>query len=161
MENKNWHVQNWHLLGWIETVVKTGAIIIGIYAFLQAIKSDIFLSWSELPKIQLIILILLSLGILLAIYDRYQKKDIVSMIFVLFNNWGHWGLVYAIFKGVNLIYLFYFALFMLIGDLVKIVFLKKYNYSERDLAPKKFIYLTSIYIIGYLLIITFNFSSII
>ncbi len=153
MDKQGWHLKNWHFLGWLETVIKTAAIIIGIYVFFLGVKEPNFLPIDNVPFIQLIILIILSLGLVAAIYNRYQNKDIVSMVFVLFNNWGHWGLIYGIFKGVEARFLYSFAMIMLAGDLIKIIFLRKYNYSEGELAPKKFIYLTSVYIIGYILII--------
>jgi len=75
------------------------------------------------------------------------------MVFVIFNNWGHWGLIYGLFKGVNIKFLYSFVLLMLAGDLVKMIFLRRYNYSEGEISPNKFIYLTSVYIIGYALIV--------
>ncbi|MFO7815316.1 MAG: hypothetical protein R6V14_06245 [Halanaerobiales bacterium] len=153
MNNNNWHIENWHLLGWIETVIKALAIFIGIYVFFLGIKQPEFLNMSSLPTIQLVILIILSAGLLLAIINRYQKKDIISMVFILFNNWGHWGLVYAIFKGVNIKFMYSFVLLMLVGDLVKLVFIKRHNYSEGDIATRYFTILTWIYVVGYLFII--------
>jgi len=153
MENKTWHIENWHLLGWLETIIKSLAILIGIYAFFLGIKQPKVLNIDSLPYIQLVIFLILSIGLLVAIVNRYQKKDIISMIFILINNWGHWGLLYAMIKGVNIKFLYSFVLLMLAGDIVKIVFLKKHNYSEGDIAPKYFNYLTYIYVGGYLLII--------
>ncbi len=153
MVNKNWHFENWHLLGWIETVIKILAIFIGIYSFFLGIKQPEFLNINNLPFIPLVIFLILSLGLLLAIFNRYQKKDIISMVFILFNNWGHWGLLYAIYKGINVKFLYSFVLLMLAGDLVKLVFIKKHNYSERDIPTKYINYLTWIYVGGYLFII--------
>jgi|AntDeeMinimDraft_5_1070356.scaffolds.fasta_scaffold07599_2 hypothetical protein len=153
MKNKNWHIENWQLLGWVETFIKSLAILIGIYAFFLGIKQPEFLDINSLPYIQLVIFLILSIGLLVGIVNRYQKKDIISMVFILFNNLGHWGLLYAIFKGVNIKFLYSFVLLMLAGDLVKLVFLKKYNYSESNISPKYFNYLTWIYVGGYFLII--------
>lgn len=159
MKNENWHLENWHLLGWIETIIKSLAIIIGIYVFFLGIKQPNFLNINNLPLIQLVIFLILSLGLLFAIINRYQKKDIISMVFILFNNWAHWGLLYAIFKGVNIKFLYSFVLLMLAGDIVKLVFLKKYNYSEGDVSPRYFNYLTWIYVGGYLFIILLALSA--
>lgn len=153
MTDENWHFENWHLLGWIETIIKSLAIFIGIYAFFLGSKQPGFLSINSLPGIQLVILLILSVGLLLAIINRYQKKDIISMVFILFNNWGHWGLLYAIYKGINIKFLYSFVLLMLVGDLVKLVFIKKHSYSEGDISQKYFNYLTWIYVGGYLFII--------
>lgn len=159
MNNKNWHIENWHLLGWIETIIKSLAILIGIYAFFLGIKKSGFLNINSLPSIQVVIFLILSVGLLLAIINRYQKKDIISMVFIIFNNWAHWGLLYAIFKGINIKFLYSFVLLMLAGDIVKIVFLKKYNYSEGDISSKYFNYLTWIYVGGYLFIILFGLPT--
>ena len=75
------------------------------------------------------------------------------MIFVLFNNSGHWGMFLSLLKNSGWSLLPYFAFFMLLGDLTKIFFLKQTNYTERNLSPNLFIYGTLIFVIGYGLII--------
>lgn len=161
MEENNWHIKKWHLLGWLETLIKSLAIIIGIYVLFIGFTKPAFLRLNQLPLIELIILTILSLGLLAAIYNRYQLKDIISMVFVIFNNLGHWGLIYGILKGANIKFLYSFVLIMLAGDIVKIVFLKRHNYSEGDMAPQKFIYLTSVYALGYLVIFLFGLPTLI
>ena len=76
------------------------------------------------------------------------------MAFVLLNNLGHWGMVIALAAKPGPGWMLpAFAALMLLGDLVKLVFLKAHNFTVRD-TPKVALYgLTSIYVAGYLLIL--------
>jgi hypothetical protein len=38
----------------------------------------------------------LSLGLLVAIYDRILEREIIAMVFVILNNLGHWGITAAL-----------------------------------------------------------------
>ena len=68
-----------------------------------------------------------------------------------FNNLAHWGIVIAIANMANLtINLILFYSLMLIGDLVKIIFLKTSGFKV-DGVPQYALYgLTGVFIVGYL-----------
>jgi hypothetical protein len=148
-ELNGWYIHNWTLLGWVETVVKSIAIIIGISAFYLSRYSQVWIIPSGSRLIQLIILGILSLGIFLAIFNRWQNKEILSMIFVFFNNAGHWGMFFALIRDKSWFLLPYFALLMMLGDLVKVLFLKQTSYTERNISPGFFVYATLVFITGY------------
>jgi len=151
-EFTGWHIHNWTFLGWIETIIKSIAIIIGILAFYLSLDSQEWIIPSDIRLIQLVILGLLSLGIFFAIFNRWQNKEIISIIFVFFNNFGHWGMFLALLRGAGWFYLPFFALLMMLGDLVKILFLKQTGYTERNISPILFIYATLVFVVGYGLI---------
>lgn len=98
----------------------------------------------------MIIQIILSVGLLIAIFDRFKEKELNAMIFILINNLAHWGILYSLFTQINFhFHLLMFFVFMLAGDLVKILFLKTSTFTVRDL-PKSVLYgLTILYITGY------------
>ena len=154
---KRWHVASWPPLAWLETVIKLAAITIGIIALVQALSGGAFDPPGGLQLAQLIILAVLSLGLLFAIFDRLVEREIVAMVFVLLNNLGHWGMVVALsFAPGPGRLLLAFAGLMLLGDLVKLVFLKVHDFSVRD-TPKAMLYgLTSAYVVGYALIVLFE-----
>jgi hypothetical protein len=82
------------------------------------------------------------------------------MVFVVLNNLGHWGMVIALATdpGPGAL-LPAFAALMLAGDLVKLVFLKVHDFSVRG-TPHAVLYgLTSVYIVGYLIILLLQFVS--
>jgi hypothetical protein len=138
----------------LETLIKLAALVLGVIALVQALSGGVFALPGGLRLVQLVILALLSLGLVGAIFDRLALREIVAMIFVILNNLGHWGMVLALASepgpgGLVLA----FAGLMLLGDLVKLVFLKVHDFSVRDL-PKVVLYgLTSVYIVGYLVIL--------
>lgn len=97
-----------------------------------------------------IILFILSLGLIAAIFDRLQRREITSMIFVIFNNLGHWSMLAALFffpfPGT---YILGFSGLMLTGDLIKLLEIYKGDLQFPDI-PQAAIYgLTSLYASGY------------
>ena len=149
-----WHIASWPPLAWLETVIKAIALIIGISALIAALAGGAWALPGGLRLAQMIVLGILSLGLAAAIADRLRGREIVAMIFVVFNNLGHWGMVVALAAqtgpGAALVA---FAALMLAGDLVKLVFLKTSGFTVRD-TPRAVLYgLTSFYVTGYALLL--------
>ena len=153
---KSWYVANWAPLAWLETALKLVALVVGMTTAVSVIRNGELAFPSGLELVQFIILVVLSLGLLAAIYDRVQDREIVAMVFVILNNLGHWGMVLALTavsltRSSNAIWLF--ASFMLLGDLVKLWFIKTEDFTVRDY-PQRVLYgLTLVYVVGYVLIL--------
>ena len=159
-ESRRWHVAPWPPLAWLETVIKLVAIVIGIVALIQALTAGEFALPGGLRLAQLVILALLSLGLVAAIFDRLAEREILAMVFVVLNNLGHWGMVFAMASkpGPGAL-LTAFAALMLAGDVVKLVFLRVHDFSVRD-TPRAVLYgLTSAYVVGYLVILLLQFVA--
>ena len=158
--SKGWHVVSWPPLAWVETAIKLAAIAIGIAALVQALSGGTLGLPSDIRLVQWIVLVILSLGLVVAIVDRLAGREIVAMAFVLLNNLGHWGMVIALASEPGPGWMLpAFAALMLVGDLVKLVFLKVHNFTVRD-TPKVALYgLTSIYVAGYLLILLLELAG--
>ncbi len=152
--SKEWHVARWPLLAWLETAIKLGAIAVGVVALVQALSRGSFGLPGGLRLVQLIVLAVLSLGLLAAIFDRLAEREVVAMVFVLLNNLGHWGMVVALVTTAGPGSLLpIFAGLMLLGDAVKLVFLRVHDFQVRD-TPQTVLYgLTSIYVVGYLVVL--------
>ena len=74
--------------------------------------------------VAMIVLGLLALGLVAAIADRYADREIVGMVFILGMNVGHIAMLIALARDADAGgFLVAFALLMLAGDLVKLVFL--------------------------------------
>lgn len=146
---RGWHVAEWPPLAWLGTIIKLVAIVIGIIAGGQALFDSTFALPDGLRLAQLIILAVLSLGLVAAIFDRLADREIVAMVFVLLNNLGHWGMVVALASEPGPGWMLpAFAALMLLGDLVKLVFLKVHDFGVRD-TPAVVLYgLTSFYVVG-------------
>lgn len=151
---KKWYVANWSLLAWFETVVKAAALILGIITFFQAFGSGSLLFPTETRLTQWIIQAVLSLGLIAAIFDRLKEKEIIAMGFVILNNLGHWGILIALMSsGWSSSNFTIFWALMLLGDLIKLVFLKVTKFTVRDTPPAAMYGLTLFYVVGYLVLI--------
>jgi hypothetical protein len=151
---KRWHVDAWPPLAWLETVIKLIALGIGLVTLIGALSDGDFDLPGGVRLGQLIVLAVLSLGLGVAIADRIIEREIVAMAFVIVNNLGHWGMVIALASadgpGTALVA---FCALMLIGDLVKVVFLRVHHYTTRDTPPAVMVGLTLFYAAGYGLIL--------
>ncbi len=147
---RKWHVAHWPALAWLETIVKLIALIIGINEGAKALSAANLAFPTELALVQFIILIILSLGLVTAVFDRIADREIIAMIFVVVNNLGHWGMVLGLAAASE--QLLWFAGLMLLGDLVKIWFIRVHNFTVRDVSPKILYALTLFYVGGYTLL---------
>lgn len=149
-EPSSWHFADWPPLAWLETVIKLFALLLAILTAYRALQRWSFEFPSGLVLIEWVIMLVLSLGLTLAIIDRIQNREILAMGFILLNNLGHWGMTYTLMTdpGPGAI-LSVFAVLMLVGDLVKLLFLRLHSFSVREL-PRSVMYaLTGVYIAGY------------
>lgn len=148
---KTWHITRWPALAWLETIIKLAALVIGIAAGLNALAGSSLAFPQGIQLAQFSILAILSLGLVAAIFDRLADKEIVAMIFVIINNLGHWGMVLGLAAGAER--LLPFAGLMLLGDLVKIGFIRVHKFTVREFSPKILYALTLFYVVGYALLI--------
>jgi len=151
---KAWHVARWPPLAWLETGIKLLALGIGVGTAVAALADPTFAFPTGLRLVQFIILIILSLGLVAAIFDRLTDRELIAMGFVVLNNLGHWGMVLALATASNLgrtVWLF--AGLMLLGDLVKLWFIKTANFTVRDFPQRTLYILTGMYVVGYTLIL--------
>ena len=148
---QGWHIARWPALAWLETAIKLVAIAVGVAAFVTALSSGGALALPGGRRlVQLIVLALLALGLLAAIYDRWLEREIVAMAFVLVNNLGHWGMTLALTSDtLSSGYLVAFCALMLIGVVIKLVFLRVHAFQVRDIPRTVLFGLTSVYVVGY------------
>jgi hypothetical protein len=154
---KPWHIAHWPPLAWLETLIKLIAIGLGISALFRAVGGSAIDLPAGLERIQFIILVLLSLGLVVAIFDRYANREIISMIFVFLNNLGHWGMVVALTTAISVPLVLFVGL-MLLGDLVKIAFIHHHGFTVRQYSSMMLYGLTAIYILGYTTILVLEIS---
>ena len=152
--SQKWHVAHWPPLAWLETGIKLVALGIGVGTAVAALSAPNFSLPNGLRLVQFIILIVLSLGLIAAIFDRIADREIIAMGFVVLNNLGHWGMVLVLASADDVSRaIWLFAGLMLLGDLVKIWFIKAENFTVRDFPQRTLYILTGVYIVGYALIL--------
>ncbi len=154
---REWHIAKWSALAWLETVIKSIAIAIGIYVFIQALSNGSFAWPVGFELVQFLILVLLSIGLVAAIFDRIHRREIISMIFMIFNNIGHWGITATMLfvPGPGISYI-YFIILMLVGDFVKMASFKIDQFSLPGVSRATLYSLTGVYLFGYFLILLFE-----
>ena len=141
----------WGRLGWIETCIKSAAFLCA-YAVLA---SSITTGWSTPGRVRVAELVLIgiaTIGLLAAIGDRLLEREIVSMVFVCFNNLAHVALLASLLTtaGPGRL-LTAFAVLMICGELVKIRFLRSTGFAVRKTPASIVIGLTTAYAAVYAL----------
>jgi hypothetical protein len=157
---KKWYVGNWTGLGWLETGIKLVAHVVAFVALSNALQNGTPVAPEGVRLIQVIVLGLMALGLTAAIVDRFIEKEIIAMAFVIVNVVAHWGLLFTLFRqpGPGSL-LTLFVLLMLIGDLVKIGFLVRTNFSVRGINPRFLIYLTGGVILMEVVLLLLSLSN--
>jgi hypothetical protein len=84
-----WHVAQWPPLAWLETLIKLIALVVAVVALIDSLAAGEFALPNGLRLAQLIVMTILSLGLVVAIFDRIAEREIVAMLFVILNNLGH------------------------------------------------------------------------
>lgn len=129
---RRWHRGAWGPLGTAETLVKSAAFLAAYIAFARSLgHGRATPHGSELAEV--ILLGIAELGLLGAIADRIMEREITAMVFVVFNNAAHLGLIWALLAVRDAQQaVIVFAGLMLVGELVKIGFLRTTGYTVRS-----------------------------
>jgi hypothetical protein len=152
---RQWYFADYPALAWVETVIKAAAMVIGIAALYMSLTRGSFALPAGYRFAELVVMMILSIGLLVAIFDRILDREIVAMTFVLFNNLAHWGIVASlVFIQEANPYLVPFCALMAIGDMVKTIFIKAHSFQVRDVPQFILFALTAIYMAGYITVLT-------
>lgn len=148
---RRWHVDRWPPLSKAETLIKLAAFGFAYTGFATSIaRATVPIAQDTRSLAQVAILGVLALGLVVAVWDRWQRREVVSMVFVLLNAPAHGLLLVALLRGAAAdFWLFFFATLMFLGDLVKAVSFYVPPPPVRDLSPAAGTALTGIYALGY------------
>jgi hypothetical protein len=146
-----WHVARWGTLGWLETGVKSLAFLCAYVALATSISSG----WSTprgMRVAELALIGIATLGLLAAIGDRLVEREIVAMVFVVFNDLAHLSLLASLLTTAGPGHLLAaFALLMTCGELVKMRFLRSTGFTVRSTPASVVMGLTTAYAVVYAL----------
>jgi hypothetical protein len=123
VEERSWHVDRWPPLSWAETIVKLAAFGIAYTAFATAVgRSAEAQAWDARSIAKAAILGVPALGLVVAIWDRWRRREVASMAFVLLSNAAHWGLPASLLRSERSHpWLVFFVALMWAGDPVKVL----------------------------------------
>lgn len=156
---KSWYTARYTVLGWLETGIKLIAIAFGVYALAQALSLGDFSLPAGLRLGQWVVLFVLSLGWVFAIFDRLRMRETISMVFVILNNFGHWGMVIALSTPLTNAPVTLFASLMLLGDIVKLIAFKTGDFSVPDVSKTVLYALTGFFVLGYALLLILQLAA--
>jgi hypothetical protein len=142
-DHPTWHRASWGPLGVLETAVKGAAFVCAYAAALASDGPAALPSGARLAV--LVLLVIAETGLLLAIGDRWIEREVTAAVFVIFNNAAHVAMIAAVLRGVSAGWIGAFALLMLAGELVKIVFLRTTGFTVRDASTGLLVRLTAGY----------------
>ncbi|MEO8608771.1 MAG: hypothetical protein ABI690_12850 [Chloroflexota bacterium] len=134
-QTQGWHVAKWGLWGWIETGLKIVGIIAGIIAFLSS-SSVSELTIGGHPHLAAVILLaLLTLLTVGVVFIRVQQREIISVVYSVFNFLGHAALLIAFLRVPDQrTYAIILGVFYALGELSKQRFLAITGYTENGMA---------------------------
>jgi hypothetical protein len=162
---KTWHIGKLTGLGWLEIGIKLTAHIVAFAALAWTLfgtqYGTVLRFWGGIYDAQVVILGLLALRLTFVVADRYVEKEIIITAFGVVNVVAHCIMIYALWRqpgygGLLHVINFQpqdmfpwqvlpiFCGLMLIGDLVKIIFLLRTKSTVRGYKSRFLIYLTSV-----------------
>jgi hypothetical protein len=130
-QTQGWHVEKWGLWGWIETGLKVVGIIAGIIAFFSSSSVSTLTIGGHPHLAAVILLALLTLLTAGVVFIRFSQREIVSVVYSVFNFLGHAGLLIAFLRVPDQrTYAIVLGVFYALGELAKQRFLAVSGYTE-------------------------------
>ena len=145
-----WYVAPMSMLEKLETGLKVIAILIALVTFVATFQAEGLVRPAGLAGTQTRILMWMAIALAVAILDRLQQRELVSLVFVVFNDLAHWAMYLSLMSGLSsgLPILFY-AGFMMVGDIVKLFFFATSGYKVRGLPRGVIVAGVGLFVVGY------------
>lgn len=147
---RNWYVAGMSRLEKVETVLKAIAIVIALVTFVTTFQAGELARPAGPAGTQSRILMWMAIALAVAIVDRLQQRELVSIVFVVFNDLAHWAMYLSLLSGLTAsAAVIFYALFMLAGDIAKMVFFATSGYTVRGLPSVAIVGGVGLFVIGY------------
>mgnify|MGYP006292024263 FL=1 len=147
---RNWYVAGMSRLEKVETVLKVIAIVIALVTFVTTFQAGELARPAGPAGTQSRILMWMAIALAVAIVDRLQQRELVSIGFVVFNDLAHWAMYLSLLSGLTAsAAVIFYALFMLAGDIAKMVFFATSGYTVRGLPSVAIVGGVGLFVIGY------------
>jgi hypothetical protein len=153
---QGWHTAQWGTWGWLETIAKCIALVAAFIAVLSPFPASIFLLLGNPNLVALIVLILLTLASIAQLTIRLKQQETISTIFAVLNLLGHVVLLIAVaLVPHHRLWPVLFGVFYVVGQLVKIQFLRITGYTEGGADSQGMLRTTAIIAVLYALFTVF------
>lgn len=129
--SQGWHIAQWGLWGWIETILKIIGMAAGVWALLRTINVDYFITDTHIQPAAVVLMALLTVGMVFALIWRIIQREVISLIFAILNVIGHGSLLLALTRQPpQRVLPLIFCAFFVLGGLAKLRFLTATGYTE-------------------------------
>lgn len=166
LSTNGWWLNRWPILGWLETFVKIAAWC--FVPFIHSIPKQPLSTVTQLSGLtptfatQTFLMFIASFGMALAILDRLNYRELVSILFVFPNNWAHWSVFLAMYRNgrvaLNIRYFRMFCCLMLAGDLIKLLFFAVHDFKRLGISRFAVYFLVSCYVVIYGLVLLLDYT---
>jgi hypothetical protein len=130
--------------------------VAGILALIGALAAGDFLLLNNPRLAALILMALLALLSIVALILRLQQREIISVIFALFNVTAHIGMLIALLRTPDQRVLpIIFGVFIVLGELAKQRFLSISGYTEAGQSPAAMQNFSRVLTVLYTLLVVF------
>lgn len=147
---RGWYVAPMDRLEYLETALKIIAIVIAAVTFITSFQAEELARPAGPAGIQSRILMWMALALAVAVLDRLQQRELVSVFFVIFNDLAHWAMYLSLMSGLgSAIPVVLYAGFMMAGDVVKMVFFATSGYTVRGLPKGVILGGVGLFVLGY------------
>ncbi len=151
-----WHTAAWGTLGWLETIAKLIAVVIGFVALIGSSSALGFMFRSNPRLAAVIVFALLTIASVGVIAMRFQQKETISMVFAILSALGHIALLIALLRVPQLRRLpVAFAGFFILGQLIKLQYLRTSGYTEGGATTRGMLTVTGVLTAIYALFVIF------
>lgn len=129
---QGFYVGSWGTWGWLETIVKLVASVIGYIAFLGAIGTGTLTIAGHPHLASVILLVIATLAAVGLIALRIKQREIIGIVYSILNALGHIAILIALLmQPTATTYPILFGVIYAIGELIKIRFLQVSGFTER------------------------------
>jgi hypothetical protein len=129
---QGFYIGSWGTWGWLETALKLIAAAFGITAFMATSGASELVIGGNPELLALLLMAGLTLNPAISLPLRIAQKEIISIVFTVFNLLGHAGLLIALARDpLNARgYGIAFGVVYTLGELAKMRFLQVSGYTE-------------------------------
>ena len=127
-----WYMAPMSRLEWLETGLKIVAMVIAFITFARAFGPGTLVTPGGSVGTQSRILMWMAVALAVAILDRLQQRELLSIGFVIANDLAHWAMYLSFMSGPPAMApVVAYCAFMMAGDLAKIAFFATSKYTVR------------------------------
>src|SRR5262245_13936780 len=98
---QGWHVAQWGVWRWVETILKLVAFGAGFVAFFISLSARALTLRSNPHLAAIVVLVFVTLLSLGMVVLRFRQKQVISLIFGILQALGSLGLLFALLRLVD------------------------------------------------------------